>query len=168
MTFHPTLGVQHLELSRLLASFRGRQPLGLSGACSFSAPLSDLLHRQGQGGAPYGRWTMRTLEQVETVVQVLLDDVKAFGAPFLHSFDSIEDLIVRLEHAPRYQELRAHLAIACALTGRRAQAANVLGEYMEKVTCQRPPMLDQSRLFIESFVSHFRLAASLQDLPSGA
>ncbi|MFD9519744.1 hypothetical protein [Streptomyces sp. NPDC059979] len=166
--FHPHLGLMHLETSGLVAAFANRQFRGLAGACSMGAGLSDLLYDEGVAMAPYTRWTVRSEEGAVREIDALWSDLQDYGFPYLNSVESLRDLIERMDSAPKYQELSGHLAVACALEGLQAEALDALGEYAAKAHGQQGDILNRSRSFVSSFVSHFRIGESILEYPMGS
>ncbi|MGR4877864.1 hypothetical protein ACIPUC_00165 [Streptomyces sp. LARHCF249] len=158
--FHPNLGLMHLETSRLVAAFTGRQFRGLAGACSMGTGLSDLLYKDGVEMAPYVRWTVRSQDRVARELDALWSDLQDYGFPYLNSVGSLRDLIERMQSSARYQELNGHLAVACALEGMHAESLQALEEYAMKAQGQHGDILNRSRYFVSSFVSHFQFGES--------
>ncbi|MCC3767758.1 hypothetical protein [Streptomyces sp. UNOC14_S4] len=160
VAFFPSLGVRHVETSRLVAQFKGLQPSAGEGVASFGCGLADLLYLHGYEMAPFKRWLIRDSGAIDAVVTLLCEDLETYAAPFFRSLSTLGAIIDRIEQEKRHQAQSGHLAVANALAGRTSQALDALSEYAEAARSQRPPMSTQSWGFIESFIDYFRVDRS--------
>ncbi|WP_461037900.1 hypothetical protein [Streptomyces mayteni] len=159
VAFFPSLGVRHVETSRLVRKFKGGGE-GRGEAATFGCTLMDLMRQHGCAVSPYVRWFFKAAEEIPDVVNRVCKDAETYGTDFFSSLATLEDLIRRLENEDRYQALNGNLAVAYALAGRRDDATRVLQAYMADAIGQPTPMVDRSWRFVNSFVSYFNLDSS--------
>ena len=146
------LGVRHLEVSALVSRFMGYAETGRT--ATFGRSLIDLLPHISPIDVA-DRWLVRSEADVDSVTQRAAGDLDGYGLPFLRSFRNLDDVISYLENEDRYQMLSAHLAVACGIAGRQAQAEDALRDYANASQDQGGSMLRQSQDFLSNFVQHF-------------
>jgi hypothetical protein len=161
VAIYATVGVTHLELSRLGSEFIGLPPDRTS---AFGRTLADLVRERGSPATPYSRWFVRSIDDVGSVAELLCQDVVDHAYPYLFSFSTLDDVIHRLR-SERSQVGVGNLAIAAALAGRQSEALDALASYAAEAATQRPPLSIQSWRFVRSFVAHFKIPQS--ELPFG-
>ena len=155
VSFSPTLGVTHLEVSRLAAAFSGRSWRGAGDSSSFGTSLSGLLHAAGISGSPYSRWMIESPSEMERIVDVIHADVEVYGMAFWNGFHELDDLISWMQADKGYQSIVGNLAVALALTGASEEAIGALEEYSAFTARQAGRMHDRTREFVAAFVAHF-------------
>ena len=111
--------------------------------------------------ATFERWRITSPQESDAVAETIFNDVVEYGLPEFSAVRTLDDLIERLRGERRHQMQTGHLAIACALAGRRAEAEGALREFAEPMREQQGAMLDQTRGFITGFVEHFGFGAEL-------
>lgn len=161
VAFSPTLGVTHLEVSRLAATFSGRPWRGAGDSSSFGTSLSSLLHSAGVPGSPYSRWLIEAQSEMERTVDVILADIEVYGMAFWDGFHDLGDMISCMQADKGYQALVGNLAIALALTGANEEAIGALEEYSAFTALQTGRMRDRTRSFVMSFSAHFGFGAEV-------
>ena len=87
------------------------------------------------------RWLVRSEADADSVTHKAAGDLDSYGLPFLRSFRNLDDVISYLENED--QMLSVHLAVACGIAGRQAQAEDALRDYANASQDQRGPMLRQ-------------------------
>ncbi|MBO3744205.1 hypothetical protein [Actinoplanes flavus] len=156
VTFSPTVGTGHRELGRLCNEFMGRPPsAGSPGALGTAVDLGSLLYADGLSAASFTRWRVSSEDEVDTGTAVLLEDLAGDGMPFMQRFASLGDIIAWTYVNRGYQARDGILAVACALDGREAEAAEVIGDYAAYGTDQVGRLLEQTTRFVQNFVGHF-------------
>jgi hypothetical protein len=145
----------------LVTQFKTGLPQAGAGVASVGCGLSDLLHQAGYETAPLSRWSVHDPDDSDAVVRRLGDDIDAYALPFFRSLTTLDGVIARLEQQNRHQAADGHLAVARALSGRVADAVDVLVEYARVAQGQTGLMADQSWRFVRSFVEYF----SVDDFP---
>lgn len=158
LALFPSLGVQHVEMSRLARKFKGLPPSRGPGASTYGCALSDLLYQHGHPSAPFTRWLVRSSEDVQAKAAAVRSDIEEFGTPFLRSLSTLEAVVSRLETEDRSPPVLGQLSIAYALTGRYVEAAAALASYAAEAETQQPPMSTQSRKFLQSYTEHFGIS----------
>ncbi|MFI7078357.1 hypothetical protein ACIBO1_13810 [Micromonospora sp. NPDC049903] len=161
VAFSPTLGVTHVEVSRLAAAFNGRPWRGAGDSSSLGVALSNLLHSAGFPASPYSRWMVNSESEVEHVSSVILEDLELHGSDFWNGFLGLDDMISWMRGDKGYQALVGNLAIALALRGADEEAVVALREYAAFATGLPEKMRDRTRVFLVSFSEHFELGSNV-------
>lgn len=160
LRFAPNLGAQHEETGRLVTAFLG---LPLSAGVNLSSTgvvLADVLYARGVAlTASRERWQITSPQQSDAVASQVYSDIIEYGISELGGIRSLDDLIERLQGQRRQQIQSGHLAVACGIAIRRAQAESALAEFAEPAQQQDGALLEQTRGFISRFVEHFGFGA---------
>jgi hypothetical protein len=159
VSFSPTLGVTHREVSRLAAAFNGRPWRGAGDSSSLGTSLSTLLQAAGISGAPYARWMISSPSEVERVGDVILGDLETYGTTFWDRFQDLYDMISWMQADKGYQALVGNLAIALAVTGANAEAADALEQYSAFTAQQSGRIRDRTNSFLSAFSTYFGFGA---------
>ncbi|GIF38681.1 hypothetical protein [Actinoplanes xinjiangensis] len=153
--FNPTLGITHVEVGRLAATFNGRQWRGPGDSSLLGRSLSALLCDAGISNAPYPRWIIEGESEVEIKTQVILDDIENYAAPFWSAFSDLDSQIFWMRNDMGYQALVGNLSIALAVAGAREEAARALKAYAEFAPQAVGPLRVRTDSFLELFSAHF-------------
>jgi hypothetical protein len=153
---YPSLGVVHAETSALNRRFLGLKNSSVNTAM-VGTTLLGLAPEAGDGLAPITRWGANDPAGVDAACAALVDDVNAYGLPFLRSFPTLDACIAHVLTIKRYPALNQHLAIALALEGRMTEALPILAEYAAKAAEQRIPLSTQTQTFVRNFIEYFDL-----------
>lgn len=160
IAFAPNLGVQHADTSRLFAEFRGLSPNAGKDLCSAGFSLADVFRGKGISNPVARRWRISSLGEASQLAELIYRDIVEFGTSEFSDINSLDGLIDYIQARQRFQVMSGHLAVACALAGRRDEAEDALREYSDSMPSQKGAMLIKSQEFISNFSRYFGFGAS--------